>query len=373
MKVIRVPATSANLGSGFDVLGLALRSSAPSASQGLSNLLELQIEKLCQESLSSAPWNCEIICQGEGSELLSSLVHENLVTQVALYVLRCHGKEAFPSATRVRIISGIPLSRGLGSSAAAIVAGVMLGNEAGDLGLSKERMFDYCLMIERHPDNIAPALFGGFIGAFVDTARIEIPLSEVLPKLSGDTDTNLLPIHKPPLAIGCYHNYRLNSDIRAIIVVPAFHSKTEEARSQLPHSYTREDVVFNMQRCALLPVLLCEKPLHAAKISEAMRDRLHQPYRTNLVPGLSKVLSELRYDKYPGLLGTCLSGAGPSIMALATQNFETIAQAIITFLSEAQDVRYDWQVLELDPDGATCNRTNQDFCHVEESESRLVG
>ncbi|KAF6231256.1 hypothetical protein HO173_010588 [Letharia columbiana] len=372
MKIIRVPATSANLGSGFDVLGLALRS-APSASQRFGNFLELQIKDLGQGSLSSAPWNCEIICHGEGSELLSSLVHENLVTQVALYVLRCHGKEAFPSATTVTLITAIPLSRGLGSSAAAIVAGVMLGNEAGDLGLSKERMFDYCLMVERHPDNIAPALFGGFIGAFMDIARIEIPLSEVLPKLSGDTDTSLLPIHKPPLSIGCYHHYRLNSDIKAIIVVPTFHSNTAEARSQLPYSYTREDVIFNLQRCALLPVLLGEKPLRAAKISEAMRDRLHQPYRTNLVPGLGEVLLELRYDKYPGLLGTCLSGAGPSVMALATQNFETIAQAIIMILSEAQDVHYDWQVLELDPDGATCNDTNQDFCHVEESESRLVG
>lgn len=357
MKIIRVPATSANFGSGFDVLGLAL-SSAPIASQGFGNSLELQIEELCQRGSSSAPWNCEITCQGEGSEFLSSLVHENLVTQVALYVLRCHGKEAFPSATRVRLINTIPLSRGLGSSAAAIVAGVMLGNEAGDLGLSKERMFDFCLMVERHPDNIAPALFGGFIGAFVDTARIEIPLSEILPKLSGDTDTGLLPIHKPPLAIGCYHRYRLNPNIRAIIIVPAFHLKTAEARSQLPHNYTREDVVFNIQRCALLPVLLGEEPLRAAKISEAMRDRLHQPYRTNLVPGLDKVLLELRYDKYPGLLGTCLSGAGPSIMALAIENFETIAKTIIRILSEAQDVRYDWQILELDSDGATCNGTN---------------
>ena len=357
MKIIRVPATSANLGSGFDVLGLALRS-ATSASNRFNNLLELQIEDLGQATSTPAPWNCELICQGEGAETLSSLVHENLVTQVALYVLRCHGKNVFPSATRVRIINGIPLSRGLGSSAAAIVAGVMLGNEAGHLGLFKESMFDYCLMIERHPDNIAPALFGGIIGAFVNTSRIEIPLSDVLPKLSGDTDTSLLPIHKPPLSIGCYHRYSLNPDIKAIVVIPAFYSNTEEARSQLPHSYTREDVTFNIQRCALLPILLGEKPLRAAKISEAMGDRLHQPYRLNLVPGLDEVLQELRYDKYPGLLGTCLSGAGPCVMALATRNFETIAQAIITILSKAQDVRYDWQVLELDTDGATCNDTS---------------
>ena len=92
-----------------------------------------------------------------------------------------------------------------------------------------------------------------------------------------------------------------------------------------------------------------------------------------MVPWLGAVLLELQYDKYPGLLGTCLSGAGPSIMALATQNFEMIAQAIFMILSKAQDVRYDWQVLELDPDGATGKETNLDFCHVQERESRLAG
>ena len=174
-------------------------------------------------------------------------------------------KKAFHFAIRVNLITGIPLSRGLGSSAAASDTGVMLGNEAGHLDLSKERMFDYCLTVERHPDNIAPALFGGFIGSYVEIARIEIPLSEVLPRLSGDRDTSLLPIHKPPLAIGCYHHYRLNPNIKVVIVVPAFHSKTAEARSQLPHSYTRDGFIFNIQRCALFPVLLGQKPLHAAK------------------------------------------------------------------------------------------------------------
>ena len=82
------------------------------------------------------------------------------------------------------MITSVPLSRGLESSAATIVAGVMLGNEAADLGLPKERMFDYCLMVESHPHNIAPALFGDFIGVFMDAPRIEIPLSEVLTKFS---------------------------------------------------------------------------------------------------------------------------------------------------------------------------------------------
>lgn len=329
----------------------------PSASQRFSTYLELQIEELSQGT--SGPFNYEIQCEGEGAESLNRNVEENLVTKVALYVLRCHGMgNTGLSHYRIRIISGIPLSRGLGSSAAAGVAGVMLGNEVGHLNLSKERMFDYCLMVERHPDNIGAALFGGFVGTSMtplssdnNNARIEIPPSEpseVLPGLSESLD-------KPPLGIGSYHHFPFNADIKIVVVVPDFRLNTADARGLLPQTYTREDAIFNAQRCSLLPVLLGETPLNAAKISDAMQDKLHQPYRIGLVPGFGKVLQELPYDKYPGLLGTCLSGAGPSITALATENFEMIAQAIIKILSAAQDIRYDWQVLEVSPDGATCS------------------
>lgn len=259
----------------------------------------------------------------------------------------------------MRICNGIALSRGLGSSAAAVVAGVLLGNEVGHLNLSKERMFDYCLMVERHPDNVAAALFGGFVGTFMktlspaDTARSEIPLSEVLPELSGGVDTGELPIHEPPLTIGSYHQFRFNRNIKSIVVVPDFRLDTSEARKRLPQTYSREDSVFNAQRCALLPLLLEEDPPNAAKISEAMRDRLHQPYRADLIPGFSNVLQHIRQDTYPGLLGVSLSGAGPSILAFATSNFETIGKDIMAVLSEAQQIHYDWQVLELAPDGAT--------------------
>lgn len=337
------------------MFGLALRS-PPSASRRCA-VLELQVEELSQAIF--APLNCEIECEGEGAEILSVAPHKNLITKVALYVLRCHGIHAFKVPTRVRIINSIPLSRGLGSSAAAVVAGVILANEVGYVNLSKERMFDYCLMVERHPDNIGAGCFGGFVGTFMktlspeDTARIEIPLSEVLPELSGGVDTGQLPVHEPPHAIGSYHQFRFNTDIKCVVVVPSFKLDTAKARRRLPGSYSREDAVFNSQRCALLPVLLGENPPDPAKISEAMRDRFHQPYRVALIPGLAKVLQNIRHDEYPGLLGVCLSGGGPSILALATSNFEMIAKAMISMLSEAQEIHYDWQVLELDPDGAT--------------------
>ena len=266
---------------------------------------------------------------------------------------------AVKEPTRVRICNGISLSRGLGSSAAAVVAGVMLGNEVGQLNLSKERMFDYCLMVERHPDNVGAALFGGFVGTFmktlsaVDTARVEIPLSEILPELSGGVDIGHLPVHQPPMAIGTYHQFQFNTAIKAVIVIPDYKVDTAEARRRLPEEYTRSDAIFNAQRCSLLPVLLGENPPNAAKISEVMKDRLHQPYREALIPGLKTVLKEITQDVHPGLLGVCLSGAGPSVLALATSNFETIATEMIAILSEARKVHYDWQILELAPDGAT--------------------
>ena len=218
----------------------------------------------------------------------------------------------------------------------------MLANEIGQLNLTKERMFQYCLMVERHPDNVGAACFGGFIGAYM---KMQMPPSEPSETLSG----SLAP---PSGDIGRYHHFHFNRDIKILVIVPAFHLNTVDARERLPRVYSREDAVFNAQRCALLPVLLGEAPLNPAKILEALSDRFHQPYRADLIPGFGNVLRNVKPEAYPGLLGVCLSGAGPSIVALATSNFEPIAQAICAVLKEAQDIQYDWQVLEIDTEGA---------------------
>ena len=132
---IGVPSSSANIGPGFDVIGLAL-----------SIWLELQVN-VTESKTSTAPSNCVITYEGEGAEEVPLVADRNLITRAALYVLRCHGQRTFPVETSVHIINPIPLGRGLGSSGAAVVAGVILGNEVGKLGLSKARMLDYCLMI----------------------------------------------------------------------------------------------------------------------------------------------------------------------------------------------------------------------------------
>ena len=112
----------------------------------LSIWLEIQVQITPSES-SSAPLNCVITYEGQGAEEVPLVADQNLITRTALYVLRCHGQRGFPRETKVHIINPIPLGRGLGSSGAAVVAGVVLGNEVGKLGLSKARMLDYCLMI----------------------------------------------------------------------------------------------------------------------------------------------------------------------------------------------------------------------------------
>jgi len=291
----------------------------------LSIYLELQVSVTEKEAAKPQPHlNCSITYEGLGAEDVPLIPDQNLITQSALYVLRCHGQHEFPPGTKVHIINPIPLGRGLGSSGAAVVAGIILGNVVGGFNMPKERILDYCLMIERHPDNVAAALYGGFIGTYLreldpqDMARVEIPLSEVLPAPAGGVDTGLRP-PVPPEGIGHYIKFRWAPEVKAIAIIPDFEVKTHLARSVLPIQYSRPDVIFNMQRLALLTTALGQSPPDPGLIYEAMGDKVHQPYRKVLIPGLTEVLNTFSPKSHDGLLGICLSGAGPTILALATK------------------------------------------------------
>ena len=249
----------------------------------------------------------------------------------------------------------------MGSSGAAVVAGVMLGSAIGKLDLTKARMLDYCLMIERHPDNVAAALYGGFVGTYLneldpaDTERKEIPLSEVLPEPAGGLDTGLKP-PEPPYNIGHFEQFQLARELKCIAIIPHFEVSTADARSVLPKSYERQDVVYNLQRIPLLLRALEKSPPDPQTIYQAMQDKIHQPYRMKLIPGLSEILHKMTPKTHPGLCGICLSGAGPTILALATTNFEEIAGAILTIFSK-EKVVCDWQLLEQASDGATVSES----------------
>ncbi|OAA68087.1 homoserine kinase [Niveomyces insectorum RCEF 264] len=338
--VIRTPASSANIGPGFDVIGLAL-----------SLYLELHVTIDRSRTTSSRPLNCRITYEGDGAEGVPLDPDANLVTRVALYVLRCHNQRSFPPETHVHIKNPIPLGRGLGSSGAAVVAGVMLGKEVGALHhLTPDRLFDFCLMIERHPDNVGAALFGGFVGTYLnplkpeDVARKEIPLSEVLPAPAGGVDTGDQP-PAPPLGIGHHIKFPWSPTIKAVAIIPDFEVATAKAREVLPAEYPRPDVTFNLQRIALLPVALGQSPPDPDLIYLAMQDKLHQPYRQTLIPGLTGIVESMTPSSQPGLLGVCLSGAGPTILALATDHFDDIANRIIARFQE-QGIRCSWRLLE---------------------------
>jgi len=237
---IRVPCSSANIGPGFDVVGLAL-----------SIFLELEVT-VNPSSPSTNPevfHNCSVTYEGEGAEEVPLSADANLITRTALYVLKCHDQRSFEKGTTVHINNPIPLGRGLGSSGAAVVAGVMLGNACGKLNLSKDRMLDFCLMIERHPDNITAAMIGGFVGSYLreldpkDMERKEIPLAEVLPAPAGGVDTGLKP-PVPPVGIGHYIRYGWAPEIKAIAIIPDFEVPTATARGALPKQYSSKDLVY---------------------------------------------------------------------------------------------------------------------------------
>ncbi|CCC10833.1 hypothetical protein SMACR_07850 [Sordaria macrospora] len=344
--VIKTPCSSANIGPGFDVIGLAL-----------SMYLELHVTIDRSKTTSDQPLNCRITYEGQGEEDISLNPEVNLITRVALYVLRCNDQRSFPVETHVHIKNPIPLGRGLGSSGAAVVAGVQLGKEVGGLhDLTPERLFDYCLMIERHPDNVGAALFGGFVGTYLkpltpeETARTEIPLSEVLPAPAGGVDTGIKP-PSPPYGIGHHIKFPWAPEIKAVAIIPEFEVPTAKAREVLPAEYPRADVTFNLQRIALLPVALGQSPPDPELINLAMQDKLHQPYRQVLIPGLTKIVESMTPATQPGLLGVCLSGAGPTILALATENFETIAEKIIEEF-KSNNITCRWELLE-PADGTT--------------------
>ncbi len=259
---IQVPASSTNLGAGYDALGLAL---------GL--YLKVQV----QESSSGSP---EIHMEGEGArELLS--VRENLMWKVIARVFQGEGRPQ--PALRLEVQNQIPLARGLGSSAAAIVAA--LGTYEALVGkeLSQEKFFGYALEFESHPDNLTAARFGGFTVSCVDEGgRVS------------------------------FFRTRVADSLKVLLVVPDIQLPTSEARAVVPGQLKMNDVVFNLQRSSLTVAALMAGQFRFLR--ESLRDKVHQPYRAPLIPGLQEVLA-LKGGEIPGLLGLSLSGAGPSVAA----------------------------------------------------------
>jgi homoserine kinase len=298
--VVRVPATTANLGPGFDALGLALT---------LYNRLEVE----------ARPAGLEIVTRGEGAERLPADS-----TNLTYRAFRRFFVEIDRPAPPVRMVSDIqvPLSRGLGSSAAAVVAALVAANELAGRPLSRTRLLDLATELEGHPDNVAPALFGGFTTACL--AERSVAWARLAP---------------PP-------------GLRAVVVIPEREVATADARAVLPETVPRRDAVLNVGRTALLVAAFATGDL--TLLRPAMQDRLHEPYRAALIPGMEEALAAARDA---GALGAALSGAGSTLLALATGDFDAIGAAMQMALS-AHGLASRALTLAPDPEGAVVEAGN---------------
>jgi homoserine kinase len=271
---IRVPATAANLGAGFDCLGIALRW-----------FNTITVERAPKTTL---------VIRGEGAMTLprdeSNLCYQALCR--ALAVSGC----PIPMVT-MTMINRIPLARGLGSSSAAIVGGLLAGNAIAGGALTIHQLLDLAAEMEGHPDNVAPALLGGLVVSVLDGPRvIAVPVP-------------------------------LRAKLQVVVLVPNTPLSTTAARAVLPTQVPHKDAVFNLGRAALMVAALATG--RPDTLSVAVQDRLHQPYRTQLFPPLPVLINAALEA---GALGACLSGAGPSILALSSKDKTT---AIATALGAA--------------------------------------
>ena len=267
---IVVPASAANLGPGFDTLAVALQV-----------YLRVRVCGVDEHAVNGLTFD---LCG-------TRLTGENCVERAFRDLARAEGLE-FPSLS-LEVRSEIPLKGGLGSSAAAIAGGLRLYERLA--GASPDRdLLTPAATIDGHADNVAAALFGG------------LTLS-----CTRDDGRAIARARRWPDAI------------RFVVASPNVHVATSDSRRVLPDSYSRGDAVFNLQRAVLLVDALARGEF--GLLHEALRDRWHQPYRAALVPGLAEALTL----EHPDLLGICLSGSGPTVLALCTGSFDTIEQLLL--------------------------------------------
>lgn len=295
---VRVPASTSNLGAGFDCFGLALK-------------LYLTVRATIATGAKLA---CRVRSLGEKEATALPRTSANLIFRAMQLAAEVEGWRLPP--VRLAVHNTLPLGRGLGSSAAAIVAGLKLCAALCGHELADEAVLRYGLSMEGHADNIAPSLHGGLV-------------------------VNCVTGEGGVLAI----KRRWPEAVKVIVVSPETPLQTSLARSALPPTVALEDAVFNLQRAALF-VAAIDAGADAA-VWEAMQDRLHQVHRQGFVPGLAEALATQRQ---PGLVGLAISGAGPSVIALARERFTEIGDGLVDCFRRC-GTQAQARVLEVDDEG----------------------
>lgn len=291
MIKVRVPATSANLGPGFDSLGLAL---------DIYNTY--RIEEI----------DGDLVIEGCDPEYANK---DNL-TYIA--IMKCFEKVAYKSrGIKIVIESDIPVARGLGSSATCIVGGLLAANEISGNTLSKDELLDIATEMEGHPDNVAPALLGGMVASVYEEGKVY------------------------------YSKIDVASGIKFLALIPDFELSTKKSRSIIPKVIPHSDAVFNVGRVALMVSALQNGEFDLLKL--AGQDKLHQHYRGTLIEGYEEILNASREF---GAKSVFLSGAGPTILLVIDEDDKEIKENLKGFLNNLQD-KWEIEELKIDQDGAT--------------------
>lgn len=284
---IRVPATSANLGPGFDSLGLAL--------------------DLWNETVMTLAIEYSVQITGEGREKLSA-GENNLILRSAQKLAERIGKRLPPF--HVDCINRIPLSSGLGSSAAAKLTGLLGANVLLGKPLSKDEILQLATELEGHPDNVAAAMLGGLVVSTVERGNVLAHKVNV--------EGNHTPLGN------------LESLFRVTVVLPDFHIPTRQARAALPELVSLKDAVHNISRAVLVVEAFRTGDLNL--LGKAMTDTLHQPHRLGLIPGAQAAIAAA---KHAGASAVALSGAGPSLIAFSADRDQAVGEAMAYAFEQA--------------------------------------
>jgi homoserine kinase len=291
---IRVPATTANLGSGFDCMGIALN---------LYNYFEVSISD-----------NNKIYWFGSEKTEWLPRSEQNLIHQSIRKVFEYANKELIYTDIKSEI--NIPVSRGLGSSSSAIIAGVFIGNQLLGNTLTNNELINIANEIEGHPDNITPCLFGGITSSIVDNKKVHI------------------------------NKINNNSSLKFIFLIPEFQLSTKEARKVLPSNVSFSDAVFNLSRVSFLVEGFSKNNPELIKLG--LQDKLHEQYRSKLIKGFY----ELREKAIElGALNLVISGAGPTLLIITENNEKEIAESL-KFQWKEMGINSYYHLLNIDTEGA---------------------
>lgn len=320
-----VPATTANLGPGFDCVGAALT---------LYN--RFKFTRLDSTPPSTVPLangerrGVSIIATGSESERVSTSCN-NLVYQAFAKLYQCLGQT--PPSVHIEIEMGVPLARGLGSSATAIVGGLVGANQLAGQPLSQQEVMSVAIALEGHPDNVVPALLGGCRLAatgITDKTSVQQDSQEI--DLGSGWEICDIPWHP---------------DIVPVVAIPDFELSTSEARQVLPSEYSREVAIFNTAHLGLL--LRGLETGRGDWLRVALQDKIHQPYRKTLIPGYEAVNSAALAA---GAFGMVISGAGPTLLALVESAKSPVVEAAMMLTWQNLGVTSVVRSLQIDSKGA---------------------